>query len=632
MFELLLLLLAQYAWLGLWLSSALIIGLALQTVLVANSPAGQFGPNVELLVFFGICIGLAIQIIFLIVLAASHQLHPLAIFLANGALLAASAWLLWRRPGNLLTLLAVFRQPLGVWLSILPVLLIIAAWLVRPLGPAAGSDPLTYHLPYARFYLEQGGLAINDTLRFPLHTHNVNLLYAVALLRPGPALAQMLHASMGWLSLLGIYGAARHWRGWPTAVLAASAVLLLDEFIFSFSAAFVDNGLMLFATAAFLAMTRWQEGQGKNWLWLAALFVGTAMGTKYLGTWFTLPLGLWVLWQSRSLALSMRFALLVSAVGLFWYLRSWWLVGNPLHPFAGELFGYSIWTAEDLQGQMLELGSHGLERTWQNLLLLPMKLFTEWQSFNGASGNVGWLIGLFMASCLFLPLQRAVLKPVHMVCLAYLVFWFWTSQVIRYLMIILPLMSLCTLVAWAELFSLLRVVVAGKLGWGGQKSLPAYGKALGLGLALVFMSYFSAQRFYRDLLWIPLSQQGQHQALLISQPAYAPALAALADKRIAQGPILQFQLAEFRWFFPGEVYGDWMGKYPFYQFGHVGESNHWEINSGEVLHKQLKSIGVSAVVFRKDPTIQFSPQALDSYRQHFEVVFESESVVLMVTR
>jgi hypothetical protein len=419
----------------------------------------------------------------------------------------------------------------------------------------------------------------------------------------------------------------------------------MDEFVYSFSAAFVDNGLMFFITAAFLAMTLWQEGEGKygqghigrngGWLWMAAICAGSAMGTKYLGAWFTVPLGLWVLWQSRSLGLSIRFAVLVSAVGLFWYLRSWWLVGNPVHPFAGELFGYSFWTASDLRGQMSELASHGLEKTWLNLLLLPVKMFTDWHRFNGSTGNVGFLIGLFMASCLLLPLQRASLKPVHWVCIFYLIFWFWTSQVVRYLMIILPLMSLCSVMVWAECFSRLWAPIAtslraGRAGRAGK--LYAKTGLIALGLALLSTGFLGAQQGYRDLLRIPLTPQRQHEVLLESQPAYSAAIAALADERIAKGPILQIQIPEIRWFFPKTVYGDWMGLYPFEKFGRIGPSGHWDINPGSVLVEQVRSVGAVAVVFRKDPGIQFNPQPLESYLDDFEIVAENDKTVLMVPR
>jgi hypothetical protein len=636
MFELLLLFITHYAWLLLWIASAGLAGLALQAFLLDFSAAESPWPNPELTIFFSVSAGLALQIALLILLAMVRQLNATAVLVTSTVLAGSSIWLLSLRPHCIQSVVAVMRRPWLEWLAIVPVLLVIAAWLVRPLGPAAGSDPLTYHLPYARFYLEQGGLAVNETLRFPFHAHNLNLLYAAALMRPysieSPALAQMLHAAMGWLSLLGVYGATRMWRDWPSALLVVLAVLLLDEFVFSFSAAFVDNGVMLFVTGAFVAVARWQQNGDQGWLWLAALLIGTAMGTKYLGAWFTVPLGLCVLWHSRNLRLAIRFTVLVSATGLFWYLRSWWLVGNPLHPFAGELFGYSIWTAHDLQGQMRELGSHGLAKTWQNLLLLPWKMFTDWHRFNGASGNAGWLIGLFMASCLLLPWQRSVLRPIHLTCLVYLVFWFSSSQVIRYLMIILPLMSLCAVLVWADVLAGLCTHISARLTRGRLVAFPARSKTIILVATVLVLIYLAAQRGYRELLWYPLTLERQQQALLDSQPAYAPAVAAVANQRLAHRPILQIQLPEFRWFYAGEVYGDWMGKYPYRDFGYIGASEHWEISPGETLREQLQSIGAAALVFNRKPDIQFSPQPLDSYLREFDLLHATDEAALLVPR
>jgi hypothetical protein len=278
------------------------------------------------------------------------------------------------------------------------------------------------------------------------------------------------------------------------------------------------------------------------------------------------------------------------------------------------------------------LGSHGLEKTWQNLLFLPMKLFTDWQRFNGASGQIGWLIGLFMASAVVLPLQRPFLKPIHLTCLVYLVFWFMSSQVIRYLMVILPLMSLCTMVLLAECFSRwfrpIQLRLASTTGPWPNANL----RAVSLILVLFLIAYLSAQRFYRDILWFPLTEEKQHQNLLETQAAFAPALAALADPGIKDGPVLQFQLPEIRWFFPGVVYGDWMGRYPYRNFGHLGDSGYWEINTGAVLSEQVRTIGAVAVAFRKGPGVQFGPQALESYLEDFEIILETDKAVLMALR
>lgn len=609
------------AWLAIWIGACALLGAACWVALAERERHGAaLWPNPELALFFSIGTGLALHVLLLIALAVSQLLRPLPILLALGTLTACSAAFLVLRPARWKAIAASFHLPLSGWLQVLLVLLLILRWLLHPLAPPDGSDALTYHLPYARFYLEQGGLAVDQTLRFPLHTHNVNLLYATALIRPGATLAQLLHAAMGLLALLGVYGIARHWRGWPTALLAASGMLLLGEFRISFSTAYVDNGVVLYLTAAFLALALWSEGGPRQLLWWAALFAGTAMGTKYFGALFTVPLGLMVLYFSRDLKLTARFALLVSVVGLFWYVRSWLISGNPVHPFAGGLFGYYGWTPDELSLQMRELRQHGVDKTWPNFLLLPLKLFSEWRSFSDSPGQGGILIAAFMSSCLLIRWQRPAVRVLQLTCLAWLLFWFWSSQVIRYLMLVTPLMSLAAAMAWMGLADRLRRVPS------AQASLKPL---------LAFVVAFAGYCFYaieRDLSRFPLFEKPREDYVLRTQPSYELALAAAADARIGTGPVMQFMLPEFRYFYTGTVYGDWMGEHAYHRYGHARPSADWEIDESATLHGKVVAAGIRAVVMNKGPVIQFSPQEIPTYREHFDFVLETDRAVLMIPK
>ena len=620
---------ADVAWFLLWLVACLPVGVAFCSALTArDAMRSRLWPNPELALFFALCAGLALQVILLILLALLHLLRPVPIPLAFAGLAACSMAYLASRPAAWNDFAACFRLPGAEWLKAAPIALLILPWLLRPLGLAGGSDSLAYHLPYARFYLEHGSLAVDETLRFPLHSHNVNLLYSAALIRPGATLAQLLHAAMGWLAMLGAYGMARHWRGWPAALLAAGGMLLFGEFVFSFSAAFVDNGAMLFVTAAFFALVLWSEGGPRSLLWCSALFAGTAMGTKYFGALFTVPLGLWVLSHSRSFGLTFRFALGVAVFGLFWYLRSWWISGNPVHPFAGDIFGYWLWTPEELAGQMLELGGHGVDRTWLNFLLLPKLLFSERASFNGWTGLGGLLVGAFMFSCVLLPWQRPAVRVLQITGFAWLVFWFESAQVIRYLTLALPLMSLSAAMAWTGLFMRL----AGTRDPDSRALVPRLAalNPAALVFVLAALMAFAVRSLQIDLRRVPLEPRTREAVLLKTQPSYAMALAAEADSRIGTGPVLQFRLPEFRYFFRGTVYGDWMGTHAFRRYGHVAPSGYWEVNDAATLYRQIAGTDIKAVVMNKQPDDQFKPQDIASYRSHFEVVLETDGAVLMV--
>ena len=620
---------ADIAWLALWMVASFLSGVACCSAMSAREPSrGGLWLNPELAVFFAVCAGVALQVLVLIALALVGLLRPVPILLTFAGLVACSLAYLVRTPTAWQDLERCFRLPGAEWLKVVPILLLILPWVLRPLGPAGGSDSLTYHLPYARFYLEQGGLAVDETLRFPLHTHNINLLYSVAMIRPGATLAQLLHAAMGWLAMLGVYGMARHWRGWPAAVLAAGGMLLLGEFIYSFSAAFVDNGAMLFIAASFLAVFLWGEGGARGLLWCAALFAGTAMGTKYFGALFTVPLGLWVLWYSRSLWLTIRFALVVAAVGLFWYVHSWWISGNPVHPFASDVFGYWLWTPDELLGQMRELHGHGVDVTWQNFFLLPKLLFTEGPSFNGSTTFAGVLIGAFMGGCLLLPWQRPAVRWLQVTGFAWLVFWFLNAQVVRYLMLVLPLMSLSVAMAGSGVFE--QLLKPREPHSGAPLARLAAFNSIALVLTLFGLVVFAVRMLAADLQHVPLTAKARETFVLLTQPSYPVALAAEADPRIGKGPVLMFRLPEFRYFFDGKVYGDWMGAHAFSRYGYVGPSDYWEINDSATLYRQVAGTDIKAVVMNKVPDEQFFPQEIASYRAHFEIIEETDRAVLMI--
>ena len=626
----LLTLVIDLAWLAAWLAGSAAFGLACWVALAPRVEAvREYWPNPELAVFFATATGLALHILLLLALALLHLLRPLPMLALFAAVTAASATYLAATAAGRQVLAATFRRSWGEWLPVLPGVFLLLRWVLRPLTPAGGSDALTYHLPYARFYLEHGALVVDETLRFPLHTHNVNLLFAAALIRPDATVAQGIHAALGLLAVLGVYGLARHWRGWPTAVAAAIGMLFVSEFRFSFTTAFVDNGVVLYVTAAFVALALWSENGPRNLLWWAALFAGTAMGTKYFGALFTLPLGLLVLWSSRSLGLTIRFALAVSAFGLFWYLRSWWISGNPIHPFAGALFGHWLWSPDELVNQMQELKQYGVPRTWLNFLLLPVRLFTESARFNGAPGNAGLLVGAFLLSCLWLPWQRPVVRAMQLTGLAWLLFWFWSSQIIRYLMLVVPLMSLSAAVAWAGLTDRLRRP-------GGAR--PDAPRSSGDGASQVLRIFVLITATYcvlgiaGDLRKVPLLDHSRAHWLREMQPAWELGSAAAADPRIGDGPLLQFMLPEIRWFYGGTVYGDWMGPWAYQRFGHIGPDGDWEIDPPATLHAKMTAAGIRAALVNKRRVEQFNVRDLPGYGSHFEFVLETDHGALLLPR
>ena len=58
----------------------------------------------------------------------------------------------------------------------LAVFMLFSPFLFLPLYPPTAWDEISYHLPYAKYYVEHNGLSVNPFLRYPLYAHNIDLL------------------------------------------------------------------------------------------------------------------------------------------------------------------------------------------------------------------------------------------------------------------------------------------------------------------------------------------------------------------------------------------------------------------------------------------------------------------------
>jgi hypothetical protein len=219
------------------------------------------------------------------------------------------------------------------------------------MGAPLEWDELAYHLPYARDYANAGGLVVSENLRYPLQAHNYQLLYAAALLFAQEPATHLLHALAGGMTAAGMFAFARHHFGQAAALLA---VILFLAFAGSlFDAAYADLGLAMFVFYAFYSFTLWQRSGADGYLLLAAFLLAMAAGTKYqaLAQLPAFALALVVAARGAWPGAFLRAGVVLFLFGSGWYLRSWLISGDPVHPIGAEWFGYWLWDAQDLAGQ-----------------------------------------------------------------------------------------------------------------------------------------------------------------------------------------------------------------------------------------------------------------------------------------
>ena len=343
---------AQY----LWLAGAILSAYGAGTLVMDRCPSAVRWPT-ALRASFSLTTGLGVLILGLLFLAVTARFQPLTVtlFVAGSGVLGAvrGAHLLRAEGPPLIARGAQALRHRHAWFWITFAALFALPLLVDPLRPPRFWDELMYHLPLARAWARSGSLVVQPELRYPLFPYNFNLLYAAALLYGNDVLPHLLHAFAGIVVALALIVAAPRYFNRPVGFVAA--LLFLAAARPGFALAYNDLGLTLFVTFGFLALALWYEGNDPTLVVLAALLFGLAVGTKMQALLMAPLFAFWIArrrpqWRTYA-AVSAAFAV----GGGFWYLRSFAVSGDPLHPFGAPLFGYWLWDRRDLGEQIANI-------------------------------------------------------------------------------------------------------------------------------------------------------------------------------------------------------------------------------------------------------------------------------------
>ncbi len=499
-------------------------------------------------------VGLGIVILLLQVAAAVGQLNrPVVLLLALvGGLLAV-----WQRP------VAPYRwppvttpRPWGERVALFLLAAAAARTLFAPFRPVKGWDEVMYHLPHAAQWAESGALTINEWLRYPWFPYNYDLLYALSLLLYDEVFAHLLHALAGWLTAWLIYSAGRLAASRTQGALAATFWLLLTGS--SFRSAYVDLGVTLFVFSAFLALWwRWRAYRSDPWLvWLAALLLGVAVGSKYQALGFV-PLlwgGLILVERRLSVLGGALIALLLPS--LYWYARNALLTGDPFNPIGGAWFGYTDWNAGDFQLQLEDLRSRA---QWPDPMLWPALLVPLLRrSWSDPTWRVAMGVGLYG-----------------------LAIWYLSSGGYeRYLMTSYPVLALLS----AHAIALLAQGAATRWGWCPGGGWSGVGGRVGRWAAVLLFAALTLPQAWGDLRRMAVTAE-QREAFALAHIAGYDVLRELP--RLNHRGIYQFGLEDSIYYAPQPIWGDCFGSARYRDFAAL---------SAAALAERLRAMGIDLLL------------------------------------
>lgn len=264
------------------------------------------------------------------------------------------------------------------------------------LVPPVARDEMTHHLAIPALYVRHQRIfevAFAEQSYYPML---LDMLYTPMLAWLPDNAPKFLHLLFGvgaaaWVVLLlrrQATGAAALFGGW--LLLSTPVVMALG------ASAYVDLGILFYATGALAAVIVWADAPQTRWLIAGALMAGLAGATKYNGL-MVIPLlataPVWLAPPGTSEGRKLSWALLFGVVALIplapWLVKNALETGNPIFPlFNSLLHGRSVPAYPRIgilaQRRMIYGDS------WFDIALIPLRIFVT-----GRDGDPARFDGVF---------------------------------------------------------------------------------------------------------------------------------------------------------------------------------------------------------------------------------------------
>ena len=219
--------------------------------------------------------------------------------------------------------------------------------LMVALAPPLTIDDLTYHLAVPKRYVADHAIRYMPDIYYSNLPFTMEMLYTLSLALGSLGGAQLIN----WLNSLVVLGwivvlARKAGLGRREMLLACLLFYAITTVSDQARSANVEIGGTAFLLGALAALLTWRDTFAAKWLILGGTLAGLYAGAKLPNPLLVALLAVWVLivawrsvgWRSALLGLAVFSGVAATVVGV-WYLRAWWMTGNPTYPYLIGVFG-----------------------------------------------------------------------------------------------------------------------------------------------------------------------------------------------------------------------------------------------------------------------------------------------------
>ncbi|MBK7933281.1 MAG: glycosyltransferase family 39 protein [Acidobacteria bacterium] len=355
---------------------------------------------------------------------------------------------------------------------------------ISSLAPPVAKDTLLYHFSLPKVFIAQHHMSFVDgnmnsymALGTEMHIVWAILVGNLAGVQAGEAAGGaaiwmffpvLLMAIFGWSRELGLDR--------RLSLIAVAIVATVPTIYHVSSSSYIDVAWALSIFLAVYSLCRWWRSPESGWLVFTALFLAAALAAKLLTVFAIAAFVLVIVFRARNaqneegtsvskvLAGGIGSLIVAGIFGSASYIRTWIETGSPLFPFylnlwPGKAPGWDAERASMLQALSAQYG--GDRKTLLDYLLTPWNISVNAQpeihaNFDGVIG-FAFLLGLPL---IVWGIWKFDLKTEAKICagVAMIMFLFWltSSQQQRYLLPILPLLSIAIMASIDAISSKVR--------------------------------------------------------------------------------------------------------------------------------------------------------------------------------
>ena len=334
--------------------------------------------------------------------------------------------------------------------------------LLGALAPPAGLDwdGLAYHLAVPKIYLRQHSITYIPFVSHSNFPFLTEMLYTLGLAFGSAAAAKIFHFAMFALTGAAIYSFGRRYIGSLAGKIGSLIYLSVPVVFWESQIAYADLSSALYIALAVYAVVNWEETGLGRWLWVAGAAGGFALGTKVLCGIPVAVLCAWVLlaslkrsgWKSGLLG-ALTLGALSLIVGSPWYIKSFIYTGNPVYPFLFNIFGGRNWTQANADAYRQSQLVFGMGRGCANFLMLPWNLTMNGCKFFDTKSLFGILGPAYLGLAplvFFVQKKRGLILRLALLSFIFIAAWFVLMQQSRYMIGILPILSVICAAGAAE--------------------------------------------------------------------------------------------------------------------------------------------------------------------------------------